>query len=288
MRSAVSGLLLLLVFLGWLSWAPWGWAGAPAELPLFALRGVSLDPPSMETLLETLRPQTITVMDPYEKQEVEFLALDLADVFDAVYSPSWREEDEIVFTCLDGYQPVIPVARVKAHSAWLAFAREDQAGFTILKQESGEQKIIDLAPYYVVWENLDDPQILMEADYGWPYQLKGVDLVESRNRFRAMTPSGPSPQVQAGFQAFRVHCLHCHKVNGVGGQIGPELNAGARPAVSRERAWLQKWIGAPEEVRPNTRMPALNPALPEREQPIDALIAYLQFMAAASAASEEP
>ena len=281
-------LIPFLVLFFWVSWASWGWAGLPEAWPLFELRGVRVDPPSVGTLLEALPPQTITVMDPYEKDEVEFLALDLAQVFDAVYTPAWREEEEIVFTCLDGHQPVIPVARVKAHSAWLAFAREDQSDFTILKQESGEQKTIDLSPFYVVWENLDDPRILMEADYGWPYQLKGVDLVESEDRFRAMTPSGAPPQVEAGFQAFRVHCLHCHKVNGVGGQIGPELNAGVRPAVSREKAWLRQWIGAPHEVRPNTRMPALNPRLPQREQTIDALIAYLQFMAAASAASEEP
>ncbi|MEE3328849.1 MAG: cytochrome c [Myxococcota bacterium] len=264
-------------------------AEPPSALPLFARQGEPVASPSMEALLGTLRPQRVTVMDPYEKEQVEFLALDLAEVFDAVYSPAWREEEEIVFTCLDGYQPVIPVARVKAHSAWLAFARNDQAGFTILKNESGERKTIELAPYYVIWENLDDPQIRMEADYGWPYQLKGVDLVRSQDRFSAMTPSGEAPPpVQAGFAAFRVHCLHCHKVNGVGGQIGPELNAGLRPAMAREQAWLRQWIGAPDQIRPNTRMPALNPGLPEREQTIDALIAYLQFMAAMPAAREEP
>ena len=245
--------------------------------------------PSVEALFETLSPQEVTVMDPYEKERVQFLAFDLAAVFDAVYSPSWRDEEEIVFTCLDGYQPVIPVSRVKAHSAWLAFKRIDQTHFTILKQESGEQKTIELAPYYVVWENLDDPQILMEADYGWPYQLVGVDLVRSEDRFNAMTPSRDAPpQVQAGFEAFRIHCIHCHKINGVGGQIGPELNGGVSPAALRESSWLRPWISAPDSIKPNTRMPALNPALPNRDETIDALIAYLQFMAASPAAREEP
>ena len=263
-------------------------ADLPAALPLFARQGEPVAAPSMETILETVRPQVVTVLDPYEKKKAEFVVLDLAEVFDAVYTPSWREEEEVVFTCLDGYQPVIPVARVKAHSAFLAFARNDQAGFTILKRESGVQKTVELAPYYVVWENLDDAKIRMEADYGWPYQLKGVDLVRSEDRFRAMTPSrGASPQVQAGFAAFRVHCLHCHKINGVGGLIGPELNAGHRPALSREASWLKQWIAAPDEIRPNTRMPALNPNLPAREQTIDDLIAYLQYMAAEPPASKE-
>lgn len=256
-------------------------AEPPRDLPLFSRQGKPVVSPSLEALAATLRPQIVTVMDPYEKKEAEFIALDLAAVFDAVYTPSWRQEEEIVFTCLDGYQPVIPVERLKAHSAFLAFARNDQAGFTILKRESGEQKTIELAPYYVVWENLDDAKIRMEADYGWPYQLKGVDLARSEDRFRAMTPSPEaSPQVQAGFAAFRVHCLHCHKINGVGGMIGPELNAGVRPALSREAVWLKQWIAAPDQIRPNTRMPALNPGLPDREQTMDALIAYLQYMAA--------
>ena len=243
----------------------------------------------MEALLETLNPQEVTVMDPYEKEPAQFLAFDLSEVLDAVYSPSWHDEEEIVFTCLDGYQPVIPVARVKAHSAWLAFKRTDQGHFTILKKESGEHKTIELAPYYVVWENLDDSQILMEADYGWPYQLVGMDLVRSEDRFKAMTPSREAPaQVQAGFAAFRIHCIHCHKINGVGGQIGPELNGGVRPAALRESAWLRQWISTPDSTKPNTRMPALNPALPNRDETMDALIAYLQFMAVSSPAREEP
>jgi cytochrome c2 len=87
--------------------------------------------------------------------------------------------------------------------------------------------------------------------------------------------------VQAGFDAFRVHCSRCHAVNGDGGSIGPELNAPVPKVQLRDAAWLRRWIDDPSRVLPTARMPRMNPALPERERTIDEIILYLQTMAAA-------
>ena len=80
---------------------------------------------------------TVNPDEPYEERDVVFEAFPFADVLDLVYSPSWRSEEEILFTCSDGYQPTLPVQRVVDHQAWLAFDRADAAGFTIEKFESG-------------------------------------------------------------------------------------------------------------------------------------------------------
>ena len=133
--------------------------------------------------LAGLAAQRIRVHEPYEDRTVEFEALPLDEVLDAAYSPEWRSEEEILFTCSDGYQPSIPVQRVLEHRAWLAFSRTDQKGFTIQKRESGEDRTVELGPYYVIWSNLDDARILQEADYGWPYQVEAIDLIRTRDRF---------------------------------------------------------------------------------------------------------
>jgi cytochrome c2 len=224
-------------------------------------------------------PHTVRVHDPYEDREIAFRALAFDQVLDAVYSPDWREAEELLFTCRDGYQPTLPVQRAIRHTAWLAFERPDE-DFALHKLESGERRDVPLAPYYLVWENLDDPAIRYDGDLGWPYQLVGIDLIRVADRFPKLTPpADASAEAHAGFTAFRLYCSRCHAVNGEGGTLGPELNTPVSPVEYRDRAWLRRWIDDPGAVLPNARMPRLNPALANRDAVIDEIIAYLEAMA---------
>jgi mono/diheme cytochrome c family protein len=253
-------------------------ADAPRTLA-FARHGEPVATRDLASLRRALPASVVRVHEPYERGSARFEAFPLPALLDAVYGPGWRDEEELLFTCRDGYQPTVPVARVLRHHAWLAFRRTDQAAFTIRKRESGTLKRIDLGPFYLVWENEDDERIRQEADYGWPYQLVGIDLIRTRDRFpRLAPPPGASEQVHAGFEAFRIHCSKCHKLNGEGGRIGPELNAPDAPLADRDPAWLRSWIESPATIRPGTRMPPLNPELPDRDAVVADLIAYLRAM----------
>ena len=240
----------------------------------------------LERLRAAVPAQPVSVFDPYEERAVEFEAFAFDAVLDAVYGRGWRDEEEVLFRCRDGYQPTVPVERILAHRAWLAFARRDRNDFTLRKRESGVVKRIELAPFYLVWDNLEDPALRADGDYGWPYQLIALNMIRARDHFPKMAPAASAPAaVQAGFGAFRVHCSRCHTINGEGGSIGPELN-GAAPAVEvRDAAWLRRWIDEPSRVLETARMPRINPTLPDRERVIDDIIHYLQAMAAARAAT---
>jgi mono/diheme cytochrome c family protein len=265
--------------------APAGRARAADDLArslAFARRAEPVATRDLAWLREVAPPAAVRVHEPYEEHEVVFEALPLEGVLDAVYTRAWRDEEELLFTCRDGYQPTVPVARVLAHRAWLAFARTDRADFSIDKLESGRVQRIGVGPFYLVWENLDDGAVRQESDYGWPYQLVGIDLIRTRDRFpRMMPPAGAPPEVASGFAAFRVHCSRCHTLNGEGGSIGPELNGEVALVEVRDGEFLRAWIDDPARIRPGSRMPALNPALPDRARTIDAIIAYLRAMAAA-------
>ena len=288
------GRLSVVAFLCWIPFSPG--LGAAGVSPPVEESGVSLrfarhgHPVIAENShpLEALAARAVRVHEPYEDRTVEFEALPLAEVLDAAYSPTWRAEEEILFTCSDGYQPSIPVQRVLEHRAWLAFSRTDQTGFTIQKRESGEDRTVELGPYYVIWSNLDDARILQEADYGWPYQVEAIDLIRTRDRFGGMAPPpGSSSDVVAGFDEFRIHCSKCHQVNGEGGTIGPELNPAAGSGEYYERDFLRTWIDAPEEIRAKTRMPALNPQLPDRNRTIERIMDYLYAVAAVGKTENE-
>jgi len=235
---------------------------------------------TVEALKARIEPRSVEVFEPYERARVTFTAFPLEKVLDQAYGPSWRTREAILFTCRDGYQPTIPVRRVLDHRAFLAFARGGNAGFTIVKYEEGTRKRIELAPFYVIWENFGDPRVRNEGDYGWPYQVFQIDLISFQSRFREMAPPPDAgPEVTAGFEAFVVHCSKCHAINGRGGAVGPELNYPVNPTEYLKDGWLRKWIDDPTSMRLAPRMPPLNPDLPERPRIIDEIIAYLNAMA---------
>lgn len=234
---------------------------------------------TVDELTRTIEPRRVEVFEPYERTNVTFMALPFEQVLDRAYGPSWREREAILFTCLDGYQPTIAVRRVLNQRAFLAIARPGDVGFTILKYEEGEEKRVDLGPFYIIWENIDDARIRNEGDYGWPYEVVGIDLVSFRSRFREMAPPpNASTEVFAGFEAFVVHCSKCHTINGRGGAIGPELNYPANPTEYMKDEWLRKWIDDPTSMRFAPRMPPLNPQLPDRARIIDEIVMYLRAM----------
>ncbi len=255
----------------------------------FQNEGKNMKTLALGELTELVEPRRVDVFEPYEQAKATFEALPLEDVLDAVYGPIWRERDAILFTCRDGYQPTIPTRRVQRHPAFLAISRPGGAGFTIDKVEQGARKRIDLGPYYVIWSNLTDDRIRIEGDYGWPYQVTGMDLVSFRSRFGDMIPKGnTSRSVLEGFEAFVVHCSRCHAINGRGGTIGPELNYPANPTEYMKIDWLRKWIDDPTELRLAPRMPPLNPALPDRERIIADIISYLEAIAPHKIAPSNP
>jgi len=254
---------------------------------VFARRSQPVAERSLAVLQQRVGAGKVRVFDPYEGDEIVFDAFRFDQVLDFVYGSDWRSEEELLFTCSDGYQPTVPVARVLEHEAWLAFDRSGMDGFTLLKLESGSRQRIQLGPYYLVWENVEDEQVRQQGDYGWPYQLVGVDLIRARDRFPAMQPPvGASEDAVRGFAQFRMHCSRCHAINGDGGGIGPELNHPVNPTEVREHDWLVRWIDDPSQILPTARMPRLNPALPDRARVIDQLLAYLGAMAATGPPAE--
>ena len=145
----------------------------------------------------------------------------------------------------------MPVARVLAHAAWLAFERARRARSRSHKLESGRIQDVSLAPFYLIWENLADAQVRPEGDYGWPYQLVGVELIRSRDRFpqHGAARERAGPRCSDGFSAFRIHCSRCHTVNGEGGTDRPGAQPRREPGRPARRRLAARLDRRPEPDR---------------------------------------
>lgn len=251
---------------------------ADSEVLRFSVRGKPVTQMSMAELKQKLPVTEITVWEPHEDKKVTYEGVEIGKLFAAVYGDTWKVIDEVLFTCVDGYQPVLPMDRFTRHAGYLVYRRQDQAVFNVQNRFQNE-KDVPLGPYYLVWDNLNSAELRADGANGWPYQVVGIDLVNFVDRFpRLSPPEDASAQAKKGFVAFRENCMACHTVNGEGGDKAPELNYPVSVTEYVPDAWLRKWIMDPRTIRYNATMPAFA-AHPEPDALIDDVLAYLKTMA---------
>jgi mono/diheme cytochrome c family protein len=223
--------------------------------------------------------KNITVIEPHEQCGeheclVTYRGIPLRTVLEQYYPKEWPGfNGEIQLFALDGYLGVVEAHKARTKDAYLVFARADGKPFRIDNYRQNEPGIA-LGPFYLVWDNRNDPELQKLGGYGWPYQVDRIQLV-SDARYARLIPPGASAPVQAGFAAFRTYCLNCHNYKDVGGR---KVETDMKQLVAgKSREELRAWINDPGKVRPTT-MPPLNANLDaaERERVIEQIIDYLQ------------
>jgi len=208
-----------------------------------------------------------------------YTAVPMNDLLDLAYGAKWRTREEFLFTCSDGYQPSIPVAEFLQYPAWVAVGLPDNAPFRL---ETAARKTIELGPFYIIWDNRSRLASGTDSPSLWPYQVVGIDLTNFVDRFGAIAPArNATPEAVRGFASFRKHCISCHRINGVGGEIGAELNYPENVTSWYRPGWLARWIDDPASMRFGTSMPGLKFMLkqtPDRERKkiAEDIIAYLR------------
>ena len=233
---------------------------------------------SLGQLEELVGIKTVTVYEPHELDNREYRGFPLRDVLTAVYGENWKEAEEILFTCSDGYQPSVPSIKFKTYESYLVYTSPDKDEFTLVN-ELQNNEVVQLGPFYLVWDNIKYPELKAEGGSDWPYQVTTIDLINFSDRFPNMAPPGNSSEgVKGGFLAFRRYCMTCHTVNGEGGGKSVELNYPISVTEYIKEPWLVKWIDNPKSIRYNTTMPALNPDAKDRDVIIKNIIAYLKAM----------
>lgn len=241
---------------------------------------------SLDELKQIAKPRTLEVFEFQNQEKRSYEVLPLTPVLDKVYGAGWRQSEDVLFTCADGYQPIVPVSEFAKHEAFLAFAVTGGGEFSILSKIH-ENKVTALGPFYLVWNNLGNDILMAQGPNFWPFQLTTVDLVRFSDKFAKLAPPpNASQRVREGFTLFRKNCLSCHTLNGEGGQTsGVELNRPVSVTAYWKRDMLAKWIENSKALRETSKMPLYELEsgyrLPEkvRRTQIDNIIRYLEAMA---------
>lgn len=224
----------------------------------------------------------ITVIEPHEKCGeheclVTYRGIPLRTLLDYYYPKEWAGFDgDIHLSTLDGYLGIVAASKARKRDAYLTFDRADEKPFRIDNYRQNEHDV-PLCPFYLVWDNQNDPELQKQGAYGWPYQVYQIELV-SEAIYSRLIPPGASVSVRAGFTPFRTYCLNCHNLQGVGGR---KVDTDMKQLVTgKSRDYLRSLISDPKTIRPEPAMPPLNTKLEknERARVIEQIVDYLEAL----------
>lgn len=235
------------------------WLGLAAA-PFAALPAVADVLPPVDALKQklALEPQTVEVIEPHlstpdRRTRLRYVGWPAAVVLDRLFAAGWKDAGMVIeFRALDGYVSRVPVERFARYSAYLVFARADGAPFEV-ENVAQNEKHVALGPYYLVWDNVRDAELLKDGASFWPYQVNEMRAVAAS--LRALLPGDLGSRFAAEAQLTEKLCLSCHQVNGLGGEKFP-TNLAQR---AKDMSWAEfrRQVLTPRAVNAQSTMPPL-------------------------------
>lgn len=175
----------------------------------------------------------------------------------------------IIFECLDGYKPQMPLELFLIAKPYLAFKDVDAP------RGSNWQKIIkngnemDASPFYLVYQSVSPD----DQEYKWPYNVIKFHVVAKNKDNEALRPNDDEKAAK-GYALFQKQCSTCHAINGIGGEMGPELNYPKNVTEYWKEEELVDYIVNPASFRHKVKMPTVGITKQQSQQIVD----YLKYM----------
>ena len=177
---------------------------------------------------------------------------------------------KIVFECIDGYKPEMPLELFLNTKSFLAF--QDVEAPKGLKWEKiiKNENEMDATPFYIVYESVSEK----DSRYKWPYNLIKIHLEPSNASRNELFPID-NKKVEVGYNLFQNQCITCHAINEIGGTMGPELNYPKSVTEYWKEKELVAYIVNPASFRHKVKMPTLGITQQQSQEIVD----YLKYMA---------
>ncbi|AOW10862.1 c-type cytochrome [Flavobacterium gilvum] len=176
---------------------------------------------------------------------------------------------KIIFECIDGYKPEMPLELFLKAKPFLAFKDVDAPKGTNWEKIVKNGNEMDANPFYLVYTSISTDN----QEYKWPYNLIKIHLEPLNKSIKELFPSN-NKKVEVGYNLFQKQCITCHAINGIGGTMGPELNYPKSVTEYWKEKELVDYIVDPASFRNKVKMPTLGITKQESQEIVD----YLKYM----------
>jgi len=175
----------------------------------------------------------------------------------------------IVFECIDGYKPKMPLELFLKTKSFLAFKDLDAPKGSNWEKILKNGNEMNADPFYLVYTSVSTDN----QEYKWPYNVIKFHLEPKNKNIEALQPKDDEKAIK-GFTLFQKHCITCHAINGIGGEMGPELNYPKNITEYWKENELVDYIVNPASFRNKVKMPTLGITKQESQEIVD----YLKYM----------
>jgi cytochrome c2 len=176
---------------------------------------------------------------------------------------------KIVFECIDGYKPEMPLELFLKAKPYLAFKDVDAPKGSKWEKIVKDGNEMNAEPFYLVYESTSEK----DNRYKWPYNLIRIHLEPLNESTKELFPMD-NKTLESGYTLFQKQCITCHSINGIGGTLGPELNY----PKSVTEYWIENelvdYIVNPASFRHKVKMPTLGITKQQSQEIVD----YLKYM----------
>jgi cytochrome c2 len=175
----------------------------------------------------------------------------------------------IVFECIDGYKPEMPLELFLKTNPFLAFKDVDAPKGSNWEKITKNGNEMNADPFYLVYTSAPADN----EEYKWPYNVIKFHLEPKNKNLGALLPKDDE-EAMKGFALFQKQCITCHSINGIGGEMGPELNYPKSVTEYWKESELVDYIVNPASFRNKVKMPTLGITKQESQEIVD----YLKYM----------
>ena len=176
---------------------------------------------------------------------------------------------KIVFECIDGYKPEMPLELFLNANPYLAFEDIDAPKGSQWEPIIKNGNEMNAAPFYIVYPSVSEK----DAQYKWPYNLVKIYLEPLNQSTKELFPTN-NKALESGYTLFKNKCLNCHSINEIGGTMGPELNFPKSVTEYWKENELVDYIVNPASFRNKVKMPTLGISKQQSQEIVD----YLKYM----------
>ncbi len=167
---------------------------------------------------------------------------------------------ELLLVCADGYRIPFDVAALSRSGLRGLLAIRDtalpadgEAHWAIYRHGA---EAVDFDPFYLVWASTDAGADLGPETVPWPFQLTEIHRFDRTAYFApARPPPAAGDSALRGFAIYTAHCGKCHRMRGVGGNVGPALDREWSLSSVFPTAELRDYVRHEDSRFPHSKMP---------------------------------